>query len=472
MNIKDSDGNYITLSSFNDVISSEKARLAKMYGLSSIYKLLKTNDKELVKMVIDSLSEEEKSLFARRNGNDLDNPILSHDWTKEDSKNYKGKLIPKMRNYVSQLKYNGFIIKKQSSSKKTSITHENLVMEKPVEFDVTERIKTIEEAVEKDNMNAIDESFKNDDGFKIVKDYILSEPDFTDKQALVMYLGFNGKFYSQKEIAERFGYSASNISYMISKLSKKIDEKLRKNNIKDKEGNYMTVSAFRQFLNNKKHEEVYKKRKLLIIYEQLNLSDKCLIEKIMNSLSKEEKRLFERRNGSDLDNPILSDDWTKEDSKKYNNLITKMKKILMKIQSTIVNEKQEEPTKEKEVNLKEDTTKEVVSRAVIDLPKEETTEIDLEITTSTDKYIEERGTYWPNLDIILERMPHYEAFIVSLKLGLSPNERIYTTDEIANFLNIDRGKIIEIVKNTLLLYKKNFNNFIDELINEEKINTK
>lgn len=388
-NVKGVNGGNISLSYFAKALKNEfKPKKYVNQKLSTIYELLKIADRDLVQKVIESLDEEDRILFDRRNGKDLDNPILDINWSAEDDQKFNEVLIPRMFDILKEQNDNkrGNVIDdtekvtfiKQSDKphkKKLSICHEPVKIDNVKDREVT------------DNMNDI---IIGDDEFKAVKELILGEPDFTDKQALVMYLGLSDKFYKQKEIAEKFGCSTSNISYIIKQISVKLDEKIRRNNIKDKDGNYVTISSFRNFLIKQKIKPIVTETKTLISDE----SSKVKIEEI-----------------------------PKEDN---------------------------------------------IPSLEFDLQAEEKTE---NVTFTFDK-CQGWGTYLPDLDTFLENMPitRLELFIVYLKCGLFPNGKKYTTDEIANFLNISKKDVIETVKKVLILYKQQLNSLIDNLIDEEPMN--
>lgn len=56
-----------------------------------------------------------------------------------------------------------------------------------------------------------------------------------------------------------------------------------------------------------------------------------------------------------------------------------------------------------------------------------------------------------------------EVVIISLKLGYADN-KFFSTDAIANFLNIEKSEVIEITKKVLLIYKDIINTYLDNFI--------
>ena len=56
-----------------------------------------------------------------------------------------------------------------------------------------------------------------------------------------------------------------------------------------------------------------------------------------------------------------------------------------------------------------------------------------------------------------------DAVIISLKLGYVDG-KYFSTEDIANFLQISNEEVIETTKNVLLAYKNSFNEFLDNAI--------
>ena len=56
-----------------------------------------------------------------------------------------------------------------------------------------------------------------------------------------------------------------------------------------------------------------------------------------------------------------------------------------------------------------------------------------------------------------------EAIIIALKLGYV-DDKYFSTEAIANFLQIDESEVLETTKKVLLVYKENLNTYLDEAI--------
>ena len=72
--------------------------------LQTIYEYFSDYSKEEIVNVILMLTSDEKSVILKRYGWDLHNPVTSDTWTKEDSKNFYGKIIPKIRKLLNEQK--------------------------------------------------------------------------------------------------------------------------------------------------------------------------------------------------------------------------------------------------------------------------------------------------------------------------------------------------------------------------------
>lgn len=63
--------------------------------------------------------------------------------------------------------------------------------------------------------------------------------------------------------------------------------------------------------------------------------------------------------------------------------------------------------------------------------------------------------------------PANEFLIVSLKFGYFQN-KCFSTDEIADFLGVDKEYVIDVTKKVLTSYKQRLNQMIDEVITTNK----
>lgn len=72
----------------------------------------------------------------------------------------------------------------------------------------------------------------------------------------------------------------------------------------------------------------------------------------------------------------------------------------------------------------------------------------------------------PTFQQMVDTLSAKEAIIVSLKLGYVDG-KYFSTEAIVNFLGIEKEEVLETMKRVLLLYKKNINQAIDSVIEQE-----
>ena len=69
----------------------------------------------------------------------------------------------------------------------------------------------------------------------------------------------------------------------------------------------------------------------------------------------------------------------------------------------------------------------------------------------------------PSFGEMLKSLTPKEAVIICLKLGYV-DEKYFTTESIADYLEIETSEVIETTKKVLLVYKENINQFIDKVV--------
>lgn len=156
------------------------------------------------------------------------------------------------------------------------------------------------------------------DTYREVRKIVEKLPD-NDRKIIMLYFGFiDNRPYTQNEIAKKLNISQSYISKLIVRTLKKIKDEIEKNKLVE------MSSSYNENTNNKKKDL----KKLKSIYEVLN-KPKEQVDNMLLELNEEEKALITLRYGSDLENPVSSENFKKEQSKKfYGNLLPKMKRIL------------------------------------------------------------------------------------------------------------------------------------------------
>ena len=173
-------------------------------------------------------------------------------------------------------------------------------------------------------------------------------------------------------------------------------------------------------------------KKLKTIYELLQPYSIEEIDQVLATLNEKDKALIQLRYGEDYHQPIKTK-ITKEVSYSfYHKLIPKLKS---KLASQVTNKNNclgNESTNNKET-----------------------------AGTQNDKLSDFLQT--PVFQQILTTLSPKETVIVSLKFGLVDG-KYFSTDTIANFLEIEITEVLETVKKVLLLYKENMNQAIDHVL--------
>ena len=91
--------------------------------LQTIYEYLHEYSEEEINFALNELSVEEKALIEKRYGCDLDNPVSSTNWSKIDSKEFYGKLIPKIKRMLSK------------REKETEPSNETVIVSEPTKIE-------------------------------------------------------------------------------------------------------------------------------------------------------------------------------------------------------------------------------------------------------------------------------------------------------------------------------------------------
>ena len=355
-----------------------------------------------------------------------------------------------------------------------------------------------------------------DEGSDFVSDYekreffaeireVVYQLPLPNRDIVLLYFGFIGDHaYNQKEIAEKFNISQSYVSRIITKNISKIGEQLRKSGIieinglssnhlidevsgqlplqvsttsstidfqqeKESVGQSEMMKCRRNKIIEERSVKKMKQRKIKTIYEYLKEYSRDEIDVMLVKLTEDEKNLIELRYGKDLDNPIISSTWGKEETRKfYNSLIPKMKKLLFN------SRKKEEYAKEQQEDSSTNISSMVEERKdaeIVQLSSSSQIVKESKINLGNEGTKMEKEDYLnvlklmrsPKFDEILKLFTPKEAIIVCLKLGYV-DEKYFTTEAIANFLGIELDEVREITKKALLIYKENINQMLDEAI--------
>lgn len=221
------------------------------------------------------------------------------------------------------------------------------------------------------------------------------------------------------------------------------------------------------------------------IYDLFPLFTKEQVDEMLTKLTDEERKLIYMRYGPDLENPN-SGVLTQEQLKYfYNNLIPRMQRLLnnpnykrkrttkpFEFKETPNNSTLTEPQTSQEdtaklpfpgLKLKEEKGTKVTQKddnSFSKTPNKDESD-DKDIFALQMLKILKTSTFTE----MMSKLSVKEAVIISLRLGYIDN-KYFSTDAIAQFLDIDKLEVIETIKRILILYRENINEFIDGLIND------
>lgn len=188
------------------------------------------------------------------------------------------------------------------------------------------------------------------------------------------------------------------------------------------------------------------------LYEYFSDYSKPEVSKVISRLDEDELELLHKRYGDNLLEPVKNDIDADEKKVIIYNIIPRIQRMLegkkvrrrknnQKPQSTIVEEKTEETVQPQNSLNKED-------------------------------YKQILGIFHnPEFLEMTKKKPLDECLIMSLKLGYF-QEKCFSTDAIADFLDVDKEYVINVTKQGLTSYKEKLNQMIDEAIIKETSDNK
>ncbi len=239
-------------------------------------------------------------------------------------------------------------------------------------------------------------------------------------------------------------------------------------------------SSFFKNYKYKEKEEDDKMAKLQTLYEYFGDYTREQVNKMLTKLTDEERELLAARYGEDLDNPTHTKLTKEQTNRFYGALLPLMKRLLAnpnrprnirhKKANTqpVINTDETSSLKEvkndNKINQEETTLQEVPST---EIPKEvQNEQIDdksIPMVTKEDyvRILELLKT--PSFAQMLSTLSVKEAVIISLKLGYIDG-KYFSTKSISEFLGIEASEVIDVTKKILLVYKDQFNAFLDKAI--------
>lgn len=189
---------------------------------------------------------------------------------------------------------------------------------------------------------------------------------------------------------------------------------------------------------------------------------------IINSLNDNDKEIINLIDGPDLENPVKSKNATKKNITQYYTAI--IPKILRRLKSTYGIRKNEFSNQELEqktlstpkdnINIQEQTESPTLDNYASSDKENKTQHTGQMTKEDYIKILESLKT--PTFYELMTNFPVKNAIIIALRLGYIDN-KYYSTESIASFLDIEASEVREITTEILKLHKDNLNAMIDKI---------
>jgi len=321
--------------------------------------------------------------------------------------------------------------------------------------------------------NDLVEDYVNEETHKIIREVVKELPNNRDKEIIMLYFGFyDDKTYTQKEIADKFNICRAYVSRIVKKVVKKVGKILESKEVIELHSKQKKV---------KKKEPQEEMKKLQTIYEYFNNYTREQINVMLTKLTEEERALVTARYGEDLNNSSTAKLTRAQTDKFYGTLVPTMKKLLANPNE----ERKQRKPKQKKENIQKAAVEKTTS-VIKETPAYQsiiTEQIEKEVITTKSKPIQSvtkiqndngeisKEDYikmskllrTPTFTQMMGTLSVKESVIISLKLGYIDG-KYFSTESIAQFLEIEETEVIETTKKILLVYKESINNFLDTAI--------
>jgi len=483
--------------------------------LKTLYEYFQDYSIEQVDAAIQKLTEEERNIIKKAYGNDFINPVRSKSFTPKDSDRLYGSIIPRIKTELKGRKINlsFYELFEEYSKEKIDICFEKLSNEdklllkrvygddlkKNFHGNKQERIhinnviiKKIKRLLKGENLGRnIKSLYKHFDNYtKEQIDLIIN--NLSEKDKLLIKRAYGDDYENPVRVLD---WTSDDSNMLYHQLFVKIKNLLKEKYLRKYFSIYERLSDFSKEeiddvikilpkedinvfnmaygtdyenpkrdilynpeLNKKLRNILYKMKKLLNkterkknkeigkLYEMLKDYTKEEIDRVIDGLNEGDKQLLFRAYGSDYNNPIRALDFTKkEQGKLASSLLPKIRKRLKHL-------------KENELDEISDLVPEIKEIEPVEKKETMTKEAYIEILSLLKT---------PSFGELLNTLDVESAVIVVLKLGYI-RDNYYSSSIIGNFLGISEEEVNNKFANVLDLYKKSFNNFIDDVITATK----
>ena len=300
-----------------------------------------------------------------------------------------------------------------------------------------------------DDVDIIEE-YLNKEAYTAINKIVKALPE-REREIIMLHFGFyDGKIYTQQEIAAKFSLSQSYISRLITKIVKKIAIQLESIGIIE-----LNNEGKRKKL---QHSEIKSNSKTQTIYQYFYTYSENEIDKALDMLNDEEQELI-RKKYSNQYNTLTAE----EKLRLSKSIIPRVKRLLVNLRrNATIKEKVKKENAVTVESRKEDTT------IIETKPIVETYEPEIEDTITKEDYTKMLELLKsPGFSKLIKQYSAKEIMIFILKLGYV-NGKNFSTKAISSFLGINEQEIIDITKKLLSDYKDTINSLLNDSIDTKE----
>ena len=442
-----------------EVETSTTPTIEKLPGILEIFQN-EGYTKEQVITIIGLLGQEDKKIIELTNGIDLDNPSIDKTIKTQEIKDYKWITIPRIRTMLNSVfKRNNTDLNlvdtfnpKKNVNKKP-IIKEDEKMENRITPTAPESTSTEKDIVEAPKKEVTIQKrgkrkmtiFENVGRYGYTKEEIMTiinELEEKDKEVIALINGEDLENPTKKETATPKDVTKFH-TCVIPKILRHLKNTygLRDTEYKDaaQKAKSKTKSSQNETKSSQKKKRGKARTSIIEKFKEFGYT-KTQIEQVIIKLSERDQHIFYLLNGPDIEHPIKSEEATKKDENTYYQVVLpRIKKGLQEMFDT----------------RKEDTPP---AQTISQEPTYKSNEISKEDLIKMLEYLKT-----PSFYELMSVLPPKKAIIIALRLGYV-DSKYFTTESIAEFLNITESEVRETTTEILILHKNRLNEMFDNIL--------
>ena len=278
---------------------------------------------------------------------------------------------------------------------------------------------------------------------------------------------YDEKKKSYKYLAEFLGVRVNRLSSLIKNISMKLHNEKSLSQFKIlrmKIAEMDSITKAKEINEIKESFEIMSVRKMTSMYNLLGCTKEKMFELMDKYLTEEEKRICNKRNGIDVDNPngVINE----EERKKFYDIINNLRIILSKDKGK--NDIVGENVNEQSSSIK-DVNEETIKTPVFDPKLGHSSDNELEDTiTNEDAANILNEIKSPPVTDLVTSLPSDTAIITMLRFGYFKN-KCFSMKSIAKFLGVSEEFVKNAILETLNTYKDFAMSLVDASINQVNI---